>query len=86
MSSLFFESHVATLYFSMYPYLALLPPRTEIYVASTEKGMGTQGILEDTVDEPTEDDVEDSKIDENLDIMKFEKRDFDDEDGIEEDE
>jgi hypothetical protein len=69
----------------MYPYLALLPPRTEIYVASTEDGMGTEGTLEDTVAEPTEDDVEDSKMDENLDIMEFEKRAFNDEDGIEED-
>jgi hypothetical protein len=58
----------------------------KIYVASTEEGMGTERTLEDTVAEPTEDDVEDSKMDENLDIMEFEKRDFDDENGIEEDE
>jgi hypothetical protein len=70
----------------MYPYLALLPRCTEMHVASTEEGMGTQEILEDTVAEPREDDVENSKIDENLDIMEFEKRDFDDEDGIEADE
>jgi hypothetical protein len=65
----------------MYPYLAVFPPCTEMYVASTEEGVGTQGILEDTV---AEDDVEDSKMDKNLDIMEFEKRYFDDEDGIEE--
>jgi hypothetical protein len=70
----------------MKPNVAHMHTATEIYVASTEEGMGTQGILEDTVAEPTEDNVEDSKIDENLDIMEFEKRDFDDEDGIEEDE
>jgi hypothetical protein len=58
----------------------------EMYVASTDEGMGTEGTLEDTVDEATEEDVEDSKMDENLDIMEFEKRDFDDENGIEEDE
>jgi hypothetical protein len=58
----------------------------EIYVASTEEGMGTEGTLEDTVADPTDDNVEDSKMDENLDIMEFEKRDFDDENGIEEDE
>jgi hypothetical protein len=48
--------------------------------------MGTEGTLEYTVAEPTDDNVEDSKMDENLDIMEFEKRDFDDENGIEEDE
>jgi hypothetical protein len=58
----------------------------EIYVASTEEGMGTEGTLEDAVAEPTDENVEDSKMDENLDIMEFEKRDFDDENGIEEDE
>jgi hypothetical protein len=58
----------------------------ENYVAYTEEGMGTEGTLEDAVAEPTDDDVEDSKMDENLDIMEFEKRDFDDENGIEEDE
>jgi hypothetical protein len=58
----------------------------EMYVASTEEGMRTEGTLEDTVDEPTNDNVEDSKMDENLDIMEFEKRAFDDENGIEEDE
>jgi hypothetical protein len=58
----------------------------EIYVASTEEGMETEGTLEDTVADPTDDNVEDSKMDENLDIMEFEKRDFDDENGIEEDE
>jgi hypothetical protein len=58
----------------------------EMYVASTEEGMGSEGTLEDTVAEPTVGNVEDSKMDENLDIMKFEKRDFDDENGIEEDE
>jgi hypothetical protein len=47
--------------------------------------MGTEGIVEATVAEPTEDTVEDSKMDENLDIMEFEKRDFDDENGIQED-
>jgi hypothetical protein len=56
----------------------------EMYVASTEEGMGTEGTLEDTVAEPTDDNVEDSKMDENLDIMEFEKRDY--ENGIEEDE
>jgi hypothetical protein len=58
--------------------------RNELYVVSTEDGIGTQGIEEDTVEEPTDDYVEDSKIDENLDIMEFEKRDFDDVEGIEE--
>jgi hypothetical protein len=48
--------------------------------------MGTEGTLEDTVADPTDDNIEDSKMDENLDIMEFEKRDFDDENGIEEDE
>jgi hypothetical protein len=48
----------------------------ELDVASTEEGIGTQGILEDTVAEPTEDNVENSKMDENLDIMESEKRDF----------
>jgi predicted nucleic acid-binding protein len=58
----------------------------EICVASTEEGMGAEGTLEDTVAEPTVNNVEDSKMDENLDNMEFEKRDFDDENGIEEDE
>jgi hypothetical protein len=69
----------------MYPNDAHLPSGTAMCVASTEDGMGTEGIVEATVAEPTEDDVEDSKMDENLDIMEFEKRDFNDENGIEED-
>jgi hypothetical protein len=59
---------------------------TAICVASTEEGIRTEGIVEASVAEPTEEDVEDSKMDENLDIMEFEKRDFDDENGIEEEE
>jgi hypothetical protein len=63
-----------------------MPSGTEMFVASTDEGMGTEGIVDDTLAEPTEDAVEDSKMDENLDIMEFEKRDFDDENGIEEEE
>jgi hypothetical protein len=57
----------------------------ELYAASTEEGMGTEGTLEDTVAEHTDDNVEDSEMDENLDIMESEKRDFNGENGIEED-
>jgi hypothetical protein len=73
-----------TVNISMEANIARMYSCIEMYVASTEEGMGTQGILEDTVAKPTDENVEDSKMDENLDIMKFEKRDFDDENGIEE--
>jgi hypothetical protein len=56
-----------------------------VLVDSTDEGITTERLLEERVAPPTEEEVEDSEIDENIDIMDLEKRDFNDEDGIEED-
>jgi hypothetical protein len=53
-------------------------------VDSTEEGIGTETTTELGVAGRTEEPVEDSKIDENSDIMDLERRDFDDDQGIEE--
>lgn len=58
---------------------------TEMCVEPTKEGIGTRAIHELHVGEPTEEAVEDSEFDENRDITVLEMRDFNDEDGIEED-
>jgi hypothetical protein len=64
-----------------------MPSHIEMCIDPTEKGIQTQGTLDDDDAERTEVVEEDSEMEENLDIMEFEKRSFfDDEDGIEEDE
>jgi hypothetical protein len=55
-----------------------------VCVDSTEEGIGTQTTTQVGVAAPTEEPVEDSKIDENSDIMDLERRDFEDDQGIEE--
>jgi hypothetical protein len=55
-----------------------------VCVDSTEEGIGTETTTELGAAGPTEEPVEDSKIDENSDIMDLERRDFDDDQGIEE--
>jgi hypothetical protein len=63
-----------------------MPSRIGTCVESTEKGIPPQGTLDDDEAGRTEEVEEDSEMDEILDIVEFEKRAFDDEDGIEEDE
>jgi hypothetical protein len=58
----------------------------ELCVDPTDEGIGTGQSLEYNEAEPTEDIDEHSKTDENLEILASERRDFDDEDGIEENE
>jgi hypothetical protein len=55
-----------------------------VCVDSTEEGIGTQTTTKVGVAAPTEEPVEDSKIDENSDIMDLERRDFEDDQGIKE--
>jgi hypothetical protein len=75
----------------MYSYIGSISSRNEICVESTGNGIGrerTNDKCEDAageaMDEETSDD-KDSKADENLEISELEKRDFDDEKGIESD-
>jgi hypothetical protein len=62
-----------------------MPSHIGIWVEPMEKGIRSQETLDGNAGR-TEGVEEDSEMDENLDIVEFEKRAFDDEDGIEEDE
>jgi hypothetical protein len=62
-----------------------VPSRTEIVVDSTADGNLVGATLEEDEDEPNEQDAKDSEMDENRDILDLERRDFNDEEGIEED-
>jgi hypothetical protein len=55
-----------------------------VCVDSTEEGIGTQTTTQVGIAAPTEEPVENSKIDESSDIMDLERRDFEDHQGIEE--
>jgi hypothetical protein len=57
----------------------------KIWIGPTVEGIRTPDTLQVDVAEPTEEPVEDSDFDENKDIMDLEMRNFNDEDGIEED-
>jgi hypothetical protein len=61
-----------------------VPSRTEMIVASTAEGIAEVATLEEDEDDPTEPIEEDSEMDENRDILVLEMRDFNDEEGIEE--
>jgi hypothetical protein len=63
-----------------------MPSGNEICVDPTDAGIGTGRSLVYDEAEPTEDIEGDSKTDENLEILALERRDFDDEEGIEEEE
>jgi hypothetical protein len=62
-----------------------MPSRTNVRVGSTGEGIRTVATAEQDDIEPTVERAEDSEIDENRDIMDLEMRDFNDENGIEED-
>jgi hypothetical protein len=76
---------------SVYPGPSWLSPRDPVYVSSrismytysTGEGITPGGTVDDAVAEATEEVVDDSEINENIDIMEKEKRDFDDVEGIE---
>jgi hypothetical protein len=61
-----------------------VPSRTELVVDSTADGILVGATLEEDEDEPNEQDAKDSEMDENRDILDLERRDFNDEEGIEE--
>jgi hypothetical protein len=62
-----------------------MPSRTNVGVGSTGERIRTVATAEQDDIEPTVERAEDSEIDENRDIMDLEMRDFNDENGIEED-
>jgi hypothetical protein len=62
-----------------------VPSRTEIVVDSTAEGIEVDATLEEDEDDPNEQDAKDSEMDEHRDILILERRDFNDEEGIEED-
>jgi hypothetical protein len=55
-------------------------------VASTAEGIAEGATLEEDEDDPNEQLDKDSEMDENRDILDLERRDFNDEEGIEEEE
>jgi hypothetical protein len=57
--------------------------RISIYTDSTGEGITPGGNVDDTAAKATEEVVDDSEIDENVDIIEMEWRDFDDVEGIE---
>jgi hypothetical protein len=60
-----------------------VPSRTEIVVDSTDEGIAVGATLEEDDDDPQESIKKDSEMDENWDILDLERRDFNDEEGIE---
>jgi hypothetical protein len=56
-----------------------------MYTDSTGEGITPGDTADDAAAEATEEVVDDSEIDENIDIIEMEKRDFDDVEGIESD-
>ena len=57
--------------------------RTEICVDPTEEGILANDTMDDAGSRPTEEYEEDSDFDENEEILALERRDFDDDEGIE---
>jgi hypothetical protein len=56
-----------------------------MYVEPTGVGIITVAAVADTAEEPTEGVEDDSEMDENIEILEIEKRDFDDAEGIDSD-
>jgi protein involved in sex pheromone biosynthesis len=56
--------------------------RISMYTYSTGEGITPGGTVDDATAEATEEVVGDSEINENIDIIEMEKRDFDDVEGI----
>jgi hypothetical protein len=63
-----------------------VPSRTEILVDSTDEGIAEGATLDEDDSDLLEPLEQDSEMDENRDILDLERRDFNDEEGIEEDE
>jgi hypothetical protein len=61
-----------------------VPSRTEIVVDSIAEGIAVGATLKEDEDEPTEPIQQDSEMDENHYILDLERRDFNDVEGIEE--
>jgi hypothetical protein len=59
--------------------------RTEVCADPTEEGIPACGTLDDVGSRPTEEFDEDSDFDENEEILTLERRDFDDDEGIDAD-
>jgi hypothetical protein len=51
-------------------------------VVPTAEGIATGNTLDDMDSEPTDDIAESAKTDENIQILEMERRDFDEEDGV----
>jgi hypothetical protein len=56
--------------------------RISMYTYSTGEGITPGGMVDDAAAEATEEVVDNSEIDENIDIIEMKKRDFDDVEGI----
>jgi hypothetical protein len=65
-----------------YPNSLGMSSRFSMYVDPTEERITAGSTLDDIAAEPTDEVVHNSEIDENVKIIKIEKRDFDDVDRI----